>query len=200
MIKLYDSKLSGNAWKIRLMLNFLQIPYTRETLNLAEGKHKEESFKKRNPFARIPVVELADGRHLNESNAILLYFAEGSSLLPADPVMRCKINAWLFFEQADLLRFLAYPRFYTMTNQREKFADIIAHYMELGKVALTHVNQALEKSSWIAGESLSVADFSLYPYISMAEEGGYTLAEWPAIQRWIGNFKDIPGYENLVNA
>ncbi len=200
MIKLYDSKLSGNAWKIRLMLNFLQIPYVRETLNLAEGKHKEDAFKKINPFARIPAVELADGRFLNESNAILLYFAEGTSLLPADPVLRCKINAWLFFEQADLLRFLAYPRFYTMINQREKHQDIISHYMELGKPALTHVDKCLEKNTWIAGESLSVADFSLYPYISMAEEGGYVLNEWPSIQRWLKDFKDIPGYENIVNA
>lgn len=198
MIKLYDSKLSGNAWKIRLLLNFLQIPYNRETLNLAEGKHKEEGFKKINPFARIPVIELPDGRTLNESNAILLYFAEGSALLPADPVLRSKNHAWLFFEQADLMRFLAYPRFYNMIGQQEKFADVISHYMALGKTGLNQVNDALEKNSWVAGDSLSVADFSLYPYISLAEEGGYQLSDWPAIQRWISEFKDIPGYEALV--
>jgi glutathione S-transferase len=195
MIKLYDSSLSGNTWKVRLLLNFLQIPYAREKLNLTDEKHKAEILNRKNLFARVPVVELPDGRCLVESNAILLYFSEGSPLFPADPVLRCKINAWLFFEQADLMRFLTS----SCINQDDGPSDIAAHYFSIGKAGLNHVNHVLEKSTWITGESLSVADFSLYPTIVLAEKGGYALTEWPAIQRWITNFKDIPGYEELVS-
>jgi glutathione S-transferase len=198
MIKLYDSRLSGNSWKVRLLLRHLGVPFRRETLNLAEGSHKTPDFTVRNRFRRIPVVELEDGCHLAESAAILLYFAEGTPLMPPDPLERAKVTAWLFYEQADLMRFLAFPRFYAMTGQSAAKADVIAHYRELGEAALAPLEMVLDEHDWLHGATPCVADFGLYPYIRLSTEGGYDLAQWPAICRWLARFEALPGYEPLV--
>lgn len=198
MIKLYDSKLSGNAWKVRLCLRHLAIPFQRMTVNLAEGSHRNEAFAARNRFRRVPVIELEDGRHLAESNAILLYLADGTSLLPIDAVERASVTAWLFYEQADLLRFLAYPRFYANTGQSEAFADVIAHYRSLGEAGLDVVEHSLEGGGWLHGDGPSVADFALYPYVRLSPEGGYALAGRPAIGAWMARFEALSGYEPLV--
>ncbi|WP_131120166.1 glutathione S-transferase family protein [Lichenihabitans psoromatis] len=200
MIRLHDSKLSGNSWKIRLCLRHLGIPFERVTLNLAEGAHKADSFTGRNRFKRVPVLELEDGRNLAESNAILLYLTEGTSLLPADAVERAKVVAWLFYEQADLMRFLAFPRFYANTGQSEAFADVIAHYRSLGEAGLDVIEHALEGAPWLNGDLPSVADFSVYPYIRLSPEGGYALAGRPAINNWMAHFEALPGFEPIVPA
>lgn len=198
MMKLYDSKLSGNAWKVRLMLRHLDLPFLRETLNLAEGRQKSAEFAAMNPFRRVPVLQLDDGRCLSESAAILAYLAEGTELLPAEPVARAQVLAWLAFEQADLLRFLAYPRFFTMTGQAAQMADVIAHYKEVAMPALARVEEALATRDWIAGHALSVADFGLYAYIRLAPEGGYNYADLSAIRAWLARFEALPRYEALV--
>ena len=128
MITLYDSRLSGNSWKVRLVLRHLGIPFRRVTL------------------------ALADGRHLVESGAILLHLAEGTALLPADAVARAAVTAWLFYDQGDLARFLAYPRFYAMTGQAAAQAEVIAHYHGLADLAMQPVAEALDAGPWLAGE------------------------------------------------
>ncbi len=198
MMKLYDSRLSGNAWKVRLLLRHLGEPFERVTLALADGAHKRDDFARRNRFRRIPVLELADGRTLAESGAILLHLAEGSRLLPHDPVERAAVTAWLFYEQSDLMRFLAYSRFYAMTGQADAQAAVIAHYRALARTAMRPVEEALRETPWLTGDDLSVADFALYPYICLSPEGGFGLAEWPAVGRWITRFEAIAGYEPLV--
>jgi len=199
MIKLYDSKLSGNAWKVRLLLRHLDIPFERMTLNLAEGLHKKPEFACRNRFQRIPVVELADGSHLSESGAILLYFADGTELLPKAPAARAAVIAWLFYEQGDLGRFLAYPRFYAMTGQTQSQADLIAHYHQIATAAFAPVEKTLTEHHWLNGDALSAADFALYPYIRLSPEGGFDLSAWPGVQAWLARFEALPAYEPLVS-
>ncbi|MBD9628126.1 glutathione S-transferase family protein [Ensifer sp. ENS06] len=198
MIKLYDSKLSGNAWKVRLLLRHLGIPFERVTMNLAEAPHKTPDFAARNPFKRIPVVGLPDGNHISESGAILLYFSENTALLPVAPTQRAAVVSWLFYDQGDLSRFLAYPRFFAMTGQAEKQADVIAHYKGIASTAFAPVEQSLSQHDWIAGDQLTVADFALYPYIRLAPEGGYDLGGMPSLRAWLSRFEGLPRFEHLV--
>jgi len=198
MIKLYDSRLSGNAWKVRLLLRHLDIPFERVTLNLAEGLHKTPDFESRNRFQRIPVVGLPDGSHLTESGAILLHFAEGTELLPKSAAARAAVTAWMFYEQGDLGRFLAYPRFYAMTGQTEAHIDVIAHYHGIATAAFAPVEKALGDHDWLHADGLSAADFALYPYIRLSPEGGFDLSAWPRVQAWLARFEALPTYEPLV--
>ena len=197
MVKLIDSRASGNAWKVRLLLRYLGIPYERETLDLTKGNHKTPRFEQKNPFRRIPVLELSDGFCLYESNAILMHLAKTTDLLPEDPRKNSEVMAWLFYEQADLMRFLAYPRFYKITNQAEKFASVIDHYLSLVDANLGAVETKLVNGGWLAGDNLSIADFAMYPYIHLSPEGGYELEKWPSIVSWLGRFEKLPGYQPL---
>lgn len=200
MLKLIDTKLSGNAWKVRLALRFLELEFTRETMNLAEGKHKQAAFQAVNPLQRVPVLQVETGEHLFESNAILIYLANGTDLLPSDPIEQAKVHAWMFFEQADLMRFLAFPRFFAMIGKQQENAEIISQYQDLAKAGLARVDAALEQTAWIAGSAVTIADIALYPYIRLAPEGGLDLDQWGNIQRWLGRFEGLPNYEPLVTA
>ncbi len=126
MLRLYDSRLSGNAWKVRILLTQLGIPFERVTLDLAKGETADPAFRAKSRFARVPVLEFEDGRTIVESAAIMLFLAEGSALLPDDRYLRAEVTSWLTFEQADLLRALALPRFYHMRGIADQMASRIA--------------------------------------------------------------------------
>lgn len=199
MLKLYDSRLSGNAYKVRLLLNALKLPFQRITLNLGAGEARTPEMIARNPLGRIPILELEDGRTLFESNAILTYLAEGSEFLPSDRWLRAKVMQWLMFEQYDLVRPLARARFLiSITKQKDKFEAHIAELQEMGRKALGHLDQHLAKSHYLVGESYSVADMSVYAYTHLAEEGEYDLASYPAVRRWLTRIEMQSSYIPLI--
>src|ERR1700751_3166449 len=143
MLRLYDSRLSGNAWKVRILLTQLGLPFERVTLDLAKGATSDPTFRAKSRFARIPVLELEDGRTIVESDAIMLYLAQGTPLLPDDPYLRAEVTSWLFFEQADLLRALALPRFSHMRGVADQMAQKIADFQEGAYPALEKLDQWL---------------------------------------------------------
>src|SRR5688572_18292585 len=95
---LYDYKPSQNAWKVRQLLAHLQIGYRTQYVSIFEGEGQRAGFLARNPAGAVPVWEEEDGRSLAESNAILMYLAEGSAFLPRDPWQRAQVVRWLCFE------------------------------------------------------------------------------------------------------
>lgn len=199
MLKLYDSRLSGNAYKVRLLLHALGLPYQRITLNLGAGEARTPEMIARNPLGRIPILELEDGRTLFESNAILTYLAEGSEFLPVDRWLRAKVMQWLMFEQYDLVRPLARARFLiSITKQKDKFEAHIAELQEMGRKALGHLDRHLAKSSYLVGESYSIADMSVYAYTHLAEEGEYDLGSHPAVCRWLARIEMQPSYIPMI--
>ena len=110
MLRLYDSRLSGNSWKVRILLSQLGLPYERVTLDIRKGDTHDPSFRRISRFARVPVLLLEDGRPIVESGAILVHLANGTPYLPEDPLLRADVLSWLFFEQADLQKNIATPR------------------------------------------------------------------------------------------
>ena len=99
MITLYQQQDSGNCYKVRLCLRHLGVAFRTVAVSSLDGSTRRPDFLAKNPIGRVPTIELADGRYLAESNAILLHFAEGTRLLPSDPYDRAKAYEWLFFEQ-----------------------------------------------------------------------------------------------------
>jgi glutathione S-transferase len=142
----------------------------------------------------VPVLELEDGRTLVESAAILLYLAEGSPLLPADPYLRAEVTSWLFFEQADLLRALGLPRFYHLRGIADQMAAKVADFQEFGYVGLAKLAAHLEGRTWLCADRYTIADLGVFPYVAMAPEGGYDLARFPSIRPWLDRVKEQPGY------
>src|ERR1700744_117320 len=136
MLRLYDSRLSGNAWKVRILLTQLGLPFERGTLDLAKSATADPALRARSRFARIPVLGLEDGRTIVESAAIMLYLAEGTRFLPDDRYLRAEVTSWLSFEQADLLKALALPRFYHMRGVADQMKPQIAVLQDIAYPAL----------------------------------------------------------------
>jgi glutathione S-transferase len=198
MLKLYDSRLSGNAWKVRILLRQLGIPFERVTFDLTTGVTKTPEFRAKSKFARIPVLELEDGRTIVESAAIMFYLAEGTPFLPDDRYLRAEVMSWLTFEQADLLRAIALPRFYHMRGNAEQMASRIADFQEGAYPALEKVEAWLADHNWLVDERYTIADIGMFGYVSMAHEGRYEMERFPGIRAWLERVKSQPGWVPLV--
>ena len=198
MLRLYDSRLSGNAWKVRILLTQLGIPFERITLDLAKGAAADPAFRAKSRFARVPVLELEDGRTIVESAAIMLYLAEGSPLLPDDSYLRAEVTSWLTFEQADLLRALALPRFYNMRGIADQMKSRIADFQEGAYAALAKLDDWLATHDWLVDGRYTIADIGMFGYVSMAPQGGYEIERFPSIGAWLARVKARPGWVPLV--
>src|SRR5216683_2994783 len=80
MYKLYSMQRSGNSYKVRLALALLNAPYRAIEIDILRGESRTPDFLARNPSGQVPLLEVAEGRYLAESNAILWYVAGGTSL------------------------------------------------------------------------------------------------------------------------
>ena len=198
MLRLYDSRLSGNAWKVRILLTQLGLPFERVTLDLAKGATADPAFRAKSRFARVPMLELEDGRTIVESAAIMFYLAEGTPLLPDDRFLRAEVMSWLTFEQADLLRALALPRFYILRGIADQMAGRIADFQEGAYPALDKAEAWLSTHQWLVDERYTIADIGLFGYVSMAHQGGYEMLRFPSINAWIARVKGRPGWVPLV--
>ncbi len=198
MLRLYDSRLSGNAWKVRILLTQLGIPFERVTLDLARGEASEPAFRAKSRFARVPVLELDDGRTIVESAAIMLYLAEGTPLLPDDRYLRAEVTSWLSFEQADLLRALALPRFYHMRGVAEQMKSRIADFQKHAYGALGKLDDWLIGHEWLVADRYTIADIGMFPYVFMAPQGGYDMTRFPAIDAWLARVRAQRGWMPLV--
>ncbi|WP_011581872.1 MULTISPECIES: glutathione S-transferase family protein [Chelativorans] len=198
MYRLHDSLMSCNAWKVRILLRQLGIPFERVTHDLAKGAAKTDAFTAMNPLQRVPVLELEDGRAIAESGAILLYLAEGTPLLPTEPLARAQVTSWLFFEQADLLKPLALPRFYNLRGTQAENAERMRFYHEAGKAGLSRLDGCLAGREWITDAGFTIADIALYGYVSQAHFGGYDMGIYQNIGAWLRRVEAQPGWEPLV--
>ncbi|MBN8920798.1 MAG: glutathione S-transferase family protein, partial [Rhizobiales bacterium] len=148
------------------------------------------------PNGRVPVLEVAPGRHLAESNAILSYIATGSALEPADPIGRAEALQWMFFEQHSLEPNLGSARFWlTMVKGgRELQQHALEEWMERGYQSLGVMEQHLATYDFFVDRRYTVADIALYAYTHVAHESGFDLTTFPALRAWLARVATQPGY------
>lgn len=195
MYKLYDFRPSGNGYKVRLLLTQLGIPYTYIEKDILQRETRTPEFLAINPNGRIPVLELEPGVYLSESNAILIYFSEGTPYLPADKLERAYVMQWLFFEQYSHEPYIATSRF--LLHYAPKTAQTeatIAQKREPGYAALGVLEKRLAKHPFLVGDRYTIADIALYAYTHVAYEGGFSLASYPGICAWIERVAAQPNH------
>lgn len=195
MLRIYGDSLSGNCYKIKLLLNILSIEHEWIHVDILAGETHTDAFKKMNPNRRIPVLVLANGSILLESNAILNFLAEGSEYLPKDRYLRAQVLQWQFFEQYSHEPFIATARYINkyLGLPKERRAEFEAK-QEGGHKALSVLEQQLSRSDFLVGASLTIADISLYAYTHVAHEGGFDLEGYVAIRRWIDRIEQRDDY------
>ncbi len=192
---LYSMQSSGNCYKPRLLLHLLGLPFRLVDVAPDRGETRTAEFIALNPNGRVPLLVLPDGRKLSESDAMLLYLADGTRYLPADRYERALVNQWLFFEQYDHEPQIAVARSWITVypDKRGKATkEQLAGWQEKGNRALGVMEARLKDHDWLVGYNYSVADIALYAYTHVADEGGYDLGRYPGISRWIARIAAEP--------
>jgi glutathione S-transferase len=187
MFTLYSMQRSGNSYKTRLALAQLGIPYRLVEIDILKGESHTPEFLKKNPNGQVPLLEVAPGRYLAESNAIVWYLAVGSPLVPEDRVDRADALQWMFFEQHSLEPNLGAAYFWLtlIKGGRELQSHAIEDWMEEGYRALGVMEKHVARNDYFAAGRYSVADIALYAYTHVAHQCGYELAGFPALRAWL---------------
>lgn len=190
---LYDNPLSGNCFKVRLLFSLLGIEYERREVDVFDRSDRLEILGGLNPGLRVPTLVLDDGRPLAESDAILVYFAEGTEYLPEDRYARAQVLQWMFFEQYSHEPNVAVLRFWAEAGIEGDPREVEAK-LEGGYRALEAMERHLGGREFFVGAGPTVADLALYAYTHVAHEGGFEMARFAAIEEWLGRIRALPGY------
>jgi glutathione S-transferase len=195
VLVLYDSPVSGNCYKVRLLLAHLGLAYERREVDVVDRSTRPELLGGLNPALRVPTLVLDDGRPLGESNAILWYFGDGTRFVPAERYERAQVLQWQFFEQYEHEPSLAVVRFWlAYSGQPEAYADRVESRRAAGYRALDAMERHLAGRGWLVGDGMTIADISLYAYTHVAHEGGFDLGGYPAILSWLARVAGQPGH------
>ena len=184
MITIYGDPISGNCLKVKWTAERLGVAFTWVDVDIMQGESRTPAFLAMNPAGQVPVVVLADGRPLAQSNAILLHLAEGSELIPTDAYDRARMLEWLFWEQYTHEPSVAVARF-QMKYLGKRREELDPKLLQRGEAALRRLDQGLEGRKYLAGDALSLADIALVAYTRMAHDGGFILADYPAVEAWV---------------
>ena len=201
-MKLYDYALSGNCYKIRLLATFLDIDYEAVAVNFYPGReHKGAAFLKLNPLGQIPVLE-DDGLIIRDAQAILLYLANkydtDKRWWPADDPQRVgEVVMWLAF--ADQI---------TTTSSAARLHDVLGYDLDVerARAGARNIFRVLEDhltdrefdgDDWIVGSDATIADIACFPYTALSGDGGIDISPYPAVQRWVRRFTELPGFVSM---
>lgn len=199
MYKVYGDYRSGNCYKVKLMLALLGKPYEWVPVDILKGETQSPEFLAKNPNGKIPVLELEDGTCLWESNAILNFLADGSEFLQTEPRLRTQVLQWQFFEQYSHEPYVAVARFIQLYQGMP--ADRHDEYKVCqirGHKALRVMERQLQQTPYLVGDHYSIADIALYAYTHVADEGGFDLSGYPAVNAWLARVASHPKHVTML--
>jgi glutathione S-transferase len=187
---------SGNSYKVRLALARLGIPFRLVEIDILKGASRTPDFLAKNPNGQVPLLEVAPGRYLAESNAILWYVAGGTPLAPEDRIDRAEALQWMFFEQHSLEPNIGAAFFWLslIKGGRELQRHALEDWMEEGYRALGVMEKHVKDRSFFVGDHYTIADIALYAYTHVAHHCDFDLTAFPAIRAWLDRMAAQPGH------
>jgi glutathione S-transferase len=186
---IYGDQISGNCLKVKWVADHLRLPVIWKNVHVLNGETRTAEFLSLNPLGKVPFVVRDDGAMLAESDAIIYHFAEGSALIPEDPLQRACMLQWMFWEQYSYEPYIAVRRF-LLTYLKQPVEELDPRLLEQGDKALSIMENHLKKSHYFVSECLTLADIALLAYTRMAHEGGFSLDERSAVSNWIARVED----------
>lgn len=192
MIRLHDSELSGNCYKVRLLLNMLSVPYEKVNVDFVNRQHESPSYLELNPFGDLPILE--DGSlRLQNAQAILTYVARKYDVLgvwyPFGAEGSSRIHQWLAIASGDLLN-LARARLAKVFHYPYNLGDL----HEYSRRVLTILDAHLANRKWLELGRPTIADVACFPHVALANEAGLSLSSFEYVSEWVERFKTIPGF------
>jgi glutathione S-transferase len=194
--KLYDYSASGNCYKVRLLLAQLGRNYERVAIDIFDGDTLSDEYERLNPQRSTPVLELADGRTLIESNAILWYLAADTPFLPADPFGQADVCRWLIYEQTDVMPMIGGLRFRLVTGRIAPSSEEAERRRKGAYEALGIIERHLAERQFLAAAGYTIADVAVYAYAHVAEEAGIDTSGYPSFGAWLERVRAQPGFMN----
>jgi glutathione S-transferase len=188
----YGDRISGNCLKVKWTADVLGLSYRWLDVDIMAGDTRTDAFLALNPAGQVPLVVLADGRPLAQSNAIIAYLAEGSSLIPQDAYQRARMFEWLFWEQYSHEPYVAVARF-QVRYLGKSVSELEPRLVERGLSALARLETAVADAAFLLGDAPSLADIALSAYTRMAEDGGFRLSEFPQVSAWLERVEEAIG-------
>lgn len=199
--RVYGMSSSGNCYKVRLLMEQLQLEYEWIELDVRTGVTRQPEFLSKNPNGRVPTLEYEPGRYLVESDAILVYLAEGSVFWPQHRLERAQALQWMFFEQYSHEPYIAVARFIcAMLPAQHARRGELPRLLERGYQALAVMEQHLAHGRFFVGDAYSIADIALYAYTHAAGDGGFDLQRFPAVRAWIARVESQPRFVQMPPA
>lgn len=184
-LTIYGDSRSGNCLKVKWVADRMGADYDWREIDVFSGFTRTPEFLQVNPAGQVPCLVRPDGRVLAQSNAIMLYLAEGSDLIPEDAFDRAKMMEWLFWEQYSHEPAIAVRRS-QVKFQKLPEDRIYPDLLPKGRRALGVMELRLMARDFMVGETLTLADIALVAYTRLAHEGGFDMSAFPAVRAWIG--------------
>jgi glutathione S-transferase len=193
-MRLYDYAASCNCYKVRLLLANLQRRYERVPVDIFNGETLTDEYARMNPSRTTPVLETDDGHFLPESNAMLVYLAEGTEYLPEDPFERAEVVRWLVYEQTDVIPTVGGLRFRLLVGRLKPSDPEAVRRKEGGEEVLRLLDGHLAEREFFVGGRYSIADIAIYGYTHLAHEAGIDMEPYPHLRAWFERVEQQPGY------
>lgn len=200
MLTLYDSAISGNAYKVRLLLSQLGLAFKRIEMNVDDGSTRAPDFLKVNRNGKVPAIQLEDGTSIAESDAILYYFAEGTPYWPESRLDRARVLQWMFFEQYSHEPTIAVVRHWVAHLGKTPANEPLLPVKTAGGYrALDVMEDHLGSHDFFVAGRYTIADIALYAYTHVAHEGGFDLGRYPKIGTWLTRVAAQPGHIRITD-
>ncbi len=193
-MKFYSTAVSGNAYKVRILLALLNVPHDQVMLDFARREHKTPEFLRLNPRGEAPVIEDA-GVVIWDSGACLVYLARkygGEQWLPAAAAPMAEVMQWMSLAASEIQFGLQYARRGLL--QKRWTAGTLEQGHAIARVALTAIEQRLERHEWLALGHPTIADVACFPYVETAPESGIPLDAYPHVKAWLARCKQLPSW------
>jgi glutathione S-transferase len=197
-MRLYDYGPSQNCFKVRLLAAHLGVALEIVPVSIFKGEGASPEFLAKNPMGSVPVLETDSGEYLPESNAILAFLAEGSPYMPREGMPRAQVMRWLMFEQRYIQTSISRLRYWTLTGKLGQFSRDVATAQALGNRALDVLDGELGKRPFIAGDTYTIADISIFAYSHVAADAEFDLSARRNLTEWFDRVRHQPGFMGEV--
>jgi glutathione S-transferase len=194
-LRLHDYVASANCLKVRAVLRQLELPFQRVPVDIFDGDTLTPEYGRMNPARATPVLEVG-GRYLSESNAIVVYLSERSSLLPDAALERARALQWLFFEQTEIMGTIGGLRFRLTTGRLTPDDPDARRRLDAAHDALALLEDRLARHAFLVDDRYSIADLAVYAYTHVAPDAGVDLGSFPSVLRWIADVEATPRFHN----
>jgi len=193
-LRLYDYGPSPNCHKVRILLAQLGLDYERVPTDIFGGDTLKPEYFEKNPALTTPVLEIEPGVYLPESGAILLYLAEGTELLPSDPLERAHVHRWMMWEQSRAFAIIGALRFFLASGRLDPESREARQQLRFSQAIVAQAEGHLSAREFFVADRYTVADIALYGYLQVAHEAGVDMDAFPSVVAWLERVREQPNH------